>query len=206
VEDHLRPVPAWDGYLRGDARTSVRRKPHPGRGALSRLSGAGDLVSRPGRGFAIAPLTISMVRNMFELRHILEMAAAELAATTGSRDEIDEMQRAAEYSCSGPEGDGYRLAIASNVEFHVAVAKATHNDLLVDSVRSCLLQVYRVLSLGGDFARFEQGTAAQHHAIVNAIASHDPSRAREAVDRHLSRGADVIMGNLMDGRIKGVVF
>jgi DNA-binding FadR family transcriptional regulator len=67
-----------------------------------------------------------------------------------------------------------------------------------------LLQVYRVLSLGGDVARFEEGTAAQHYAIVDAIESGDPSRAREAIERHLNRGADVIMGDLINGRIKGI--
>jgi DNA-binding GntR family transcriptional regulator len=183
----------------GASRTPVRE-------ALSRLSADGYVVSYPGRGFAVAPITISMVQNIFQLRRILETAAAETAASVATHEEILEMQRAAEYSCTGAEEDGYRLAIASNIDFHLAVAKATHNDLLADSVESCLLQVYRILLLGGDFARFEEGTAAHHHAIVDAIESRDPSGAREAMEHHISRGADVIMGNLIEGRIKGVVF
>jgi DNA-binding GntR family transcriptional regulator len=181
----------------GASRTPVRE-------ALSRLSADGYVVSFPRRGFAIAPLTISMVRNMLQMRSILEMAGAELAAVHATRDEILRMQRAADYSDGSADENGYRLAIASNIEFHLTVARAARNDLLVDSVRSCLLQVYRVLSLGGDVARFEEGTAAQHHAIVDAIASRDPSRAREAIERHLNRGADVIMGDLINGRIRGV--
>ena len=162
------------------------------------------MVSFPKRGFTVAPLTISMVRNMFQMRFILEMAGAELAAVHATRDEILRMQRAADYSHDGADENGYRLAIASNIEFHLTVARAARNDLLVDSVKSCLLQVYRVLSLGGDVARFEEGTAAQHYAIVDAIESRDPSRAREAIEHHLNRGADVIMGDLINGRIKGI--
>lgn len=95
--------------------------------------------------------------------------------------------------------------MAGNVDFHLAVAKATHNDLLVDSVYHCLMQMYRVLSLGGDFTRFE-GVASDHKTIVDAIEAGEPERARKAVEQHIDRGAGLIMEDVIGGRIKGLAF
>jgi DNA-binding GntR family transcriptional regulator len=177
----------------------------PIREALTRLSGDGYVVSVPGHGFVIAPITVTMVRNTFQLRRILESAAGEAAAMTATSAEIREMRRLAEYSFSQADEDGYRLALAGNVEFHLAVAKATHNDLLVDSVYNCLMQMYRVLSLGGDFIRFE-GVATDHTAVVDAIEARDSEQARKAVERHIDRGAELIMEDVIDGKIKGLGF
>ncbi|MBI4262999.1 MAG: GntR family transcriptional regulator [Acidobacteria bacterium] len=177
----------------------------PIREALTRLSADGYVVWVPGRGFLIAPITVTMVKNTFQLRRILETAAGERAAMVATLPEIGELRRLAGHSGLPADEHSYRLALAANVDFHLAIAKATHNDLLVDSVYGCLMQIYRVLSLGGNVIRFEE-SVTDHNAIVDAIEARNPDQARAEVERHIDRAADVIMEDVIDGRIKGLTF
>jgi len=173
----------------------------PIREALTRLSGDGYVAWVPGRGFLIAPITVAMVRNTFQLRRILESAASRVAALVATPAEIHEMRRLEAHAGLPTDEDSYRLALTANVNFHLAIAKAAHNDLLVDSVYTCLMQMYRVLSLGGNAGRFEKD-ATEHRAIVDAIEARNPDRARRAIERHIDRAADLIMDDVSGGKIK----
>lgn len=176
----------------------------PIREALSRLSEDGYVERGTGRGFVIAPVTVTMIRNTFQLRRLLEGAAAALAAEAATADEIRQMRDLAEYHYREGDPESYRAALARNLEFHLAVAAASHNDLLVDMVQYCLMQLDRVLSLGADFKPFREGSTEEHGAVVDAIERRDSRKARNVMERHLDRTGRLIMDNVMRGTIRGV--
>ena len=176
----------------------------PIREALARLSKEQYVVSDPGRGFLIAPVTVSRVRDTFQVRRLLEGAAAAAAAGLATAAETRSMAGLGKYHYTLGDPESYRAALAKNLEFHLAVAAASHNELLVDLVRQCLMQTDRVLSLGADFGPFEEGSAEEHDAIVDAIARHDVNAAREAMERHVDRAGRLTMDNVLRGSIRGV--
>ena len=176
----------------------------PIREALARLSEEQYVVWDAGRGFVIAPVTVSMIRNTFQVRRMLEGAAAGLAAELATPDQLREMRDVAVYHYTAGDMESYRVALARNLSFHLAVARASHNDLLVDLVQQCLLKTDRVISLGADFKPFEEGSAEEHGQIVDAVTRRDGPAARAAIERHLDRAARLMMENVLRGSIRGL--
>lgn len=184
--------------VHGTSRTPIRE-------ALSRLSEERYVISDPGRGFVIAPVTVSNIRGTFEVRRLLEGAAAADAAELATPAEIDHMVELAEYNYVVGDAASYRAALTRNLEFHAAVASGSHNELLVDLVRQCLMQSDRVLSLGADFKPFEEGSSAEHLTLLAAIRKRDARRARAAMERHLDRASKLMMDAVLAGSIRGIV-
>ena len=176
----------------------------PIREALARLSEEQYVVWDAGRGFLIAPVTVSRIRDTFQVRRLLEGAAAAGAAEMATPAEIKGMSGLAEYHYVVGDAESYRAALARNLDFHIAVASGSHNELLVDLTRQCLMQTDRVLSLGADFKPFEEGSAAEHAAIVAAVERQDAAEARAAMERHLDRAGRLMMDNVLRGSIRGI--
>ena len=177
----------------------------PVREALSRLSEERHVIRSPGRGFVVAPVTISMVRDTYQLRRLLEAEGAGFAAELSTPDEVANLSDLADYHYLVGDQASYREALKRNLNFHLAVAKASRNDLLVEFVRRCLVQTDRVLSLGADFGPFERGSSAEHRKIVSRIRAHDAAGARRAMRGHLERASRLMMDNLLRGAIRGAV-
>jgi DNA-binding GntR family transcriptional regulator len=176
----------------------------PIREALARLSEEQYVVWDAGRGFLIAPVTVSRIRDTFQVRRLLEGAAAGGAGEMATPAEIRGMAALAEYHYAVGDAESYRAALARNLDFHLAVASASHNEVLVDLVRQCLMQTDRVLSLGADFKPFEEGSAVEHDAIVAAVEKRDAAGAQDAMERHVDRTGRLMMSNVLRGSIRGV--
>jgi DNA-binding GntR family transcriptional regulator len=176
----------------------------PIREALARLSEEQYVVWDAGRGFLIAPVTVSRIRDTFHVRRLLEGAAAAGAGEMATPNEIRAMAGLAGYHYTVGDADSYRAALARNLEFHLAVAAASHNEVLVDLVRQCLMQTDRVLSLGVDYKPFEEGSTGEHDAVVAAVEKRDAAGARDAMERHVDRTGCLMMSNVLRGGIRGV--
>jgi GntR family transcriptional regulator, galactonate operon transcriptional repressor len=111
--------------------------------------------------------------DVFELRSLLEPAAAGLAAARASPEEVEELEHAlADMAAAVDDRDAY---IASDLRFHTVILDACHNELLAD-LGGTLRAVFRA-----SFARtlpIARATIGQHAAIAAAI-RHGDSRAAE---------------------------
>jgi DNA-binding GntR family transcriptional regulator len=175
----------------------------PVREALSRLLEEGYVDRVPRKGYMVAPLTVGVIKNTFEVRRVLEATAAGRAAERADADTIARMRALADYPTLESTVESYRERLSMNDRFHLAVAAASQNGFLVDLVRHCLTQHNRVLSLGLEFPVLS-GSVPQHHAIVDAIERHDPRQARKAMERHLDDSDRLVTDLLLRGRIRGV--
>jgi DNA-binding FadR family transcriptional regulator len=123
------------------------------------------------------------LKDLIELRRLIEPAAAENAAARGSPEDIaaigealEDMRRAV---------DARDAFIDADLEFHVLIATASGN-VLFDRLSS----MYAPL-LGASFAlqgqirtrdMVESDTLPRHTAVYQAIAARDPPGAREAME------------------------
>jgi DNA-binding GntR family transcriptional regulator len=175
----------------------------PVRDALTRLLEEGYVERVPRRGFLVARITMAMIEQTFEVRQSLEVTAAGLAAERADPTAITRMRQLAEYPAFEDTQESYRERLSSNDKFHLAVAAAAQNGLLLDLVRRCLTQHDRVLSLGREYAVLP-ASVPQHHDIVNAIEAGDPAAARAAMASHLHDSFMLVRDQVASGRIRGV--
>jgi DNA-binding GntR family transcriptional regulator len=161
----------------GISRTPVRE-------ALCRLLEEGYVERIPGRGFYVTRVTVKLVQDTFEVRRVLEAHASACAAERHDPATLLRLRQLAPIP-SGQGTDGRRAAREANTRFHLAVADAAGNSVLLDLVRNCLDQVDRFMSLGISLQAAPSRGTAEHLAIVEAIGRRDREGASEAMVRHL---------------------
>jgi GntR family transcriptional repressor for pyruvate dehydrogenase complex len=127
------------------------------------------------------------VHDIFELRRILECEAAALAAERRRKKHLAEMDEAIEEMEAGleePSGDRY---IDADLRFHIAVAEATGNRLVLHSMEAVRGVIRRALMPIFLVPNSPERSLEQHRLIRAAIADRDPDRARDEMRAHLDR-------------------
>jgi len=175
------------------------------REALLRLEARGLLkVTRAGR-FAVTDVTAptmtdplvhllrrypSAEQDVLEMRHGLEMVAAHFAAERATREDRDRLRRAFDNLVkTADRGDALADAQA-DVDFHLAVAEASHNIALIhvmrglhNLLRTSMRHTWELMFRESENIGVLHG---QHRSLLDAVLSGDPDRARNAAHLHLS--------------------
>ncbi|PKB67843.1 MAG: hypothetical protein BZY81_03680 [SAR202 cluster bacterium Io17-Chloro-G4] len=174
------------------SRSSVRE-------AIRSLELQGLVVSRRGSGTFINTEAIESVvallastlstgnetmKEIFEVRHLLEPQIAAVAATRADQDEVqrlaDILEEQQQQLAQGETG------VDADTAFHFALAAATHNSALVKVVSA----VEDILRLSRDKSLQEPGRAKRsldsHRQILEKVRSGDAEGARTAMEYHLT--------------------
>lgn len=164
--------------------------PTPVREALARLEADGLVRKRPLVGYTATPLlTRDEFDELVEMRLILEAAAARRAAARSATAEpavLGLLREAADLPGPVPGAQGYASIAAftaQDARFHNLLAEQSGNRMLRDAVVRLRphLHLFRL-----HFPPTHYRTSgAEHHRIVDAVASGDPDRAEAAVREHL---------------------
>jgi GntR family transcriptional repressor for pyruvate dehydrogenase complex len=179
------------GELFGVSRPVVRE-------AVRSLTAKGLLADNPRRGHVVQALGREKVTEsltlylrgqqldygkLMEVRAVLEVENAGLAAGRASSDQVEALRQAAARLQLGLPAQEAALA---DVEFHRAIATATDNvffELLIDSIREVLLSVQ--LPTLADETIVRQ-VRLDHERIVDRIAAGDVKGSRLAMREHLA--------------------
>jgi DNA-binding FadR family transcriptional regulator len=129
----------------------------------------------------------SLFANLFELRSILEVEAAGLAAARRSRKHLTAIGAALERLYNS---QGTPKAVEADLEFHRAIARASDNayvaifvNFISEHVRASIAKANERV----DAAARERINKEEHGAIYEAIKSKHVERARESMRRHIGR-------------------
>lgn len=172
------------------------------REALSRLKADGMVESRQGSGAFVAarPGSASFrlgdgaeadLAQVFELRMMVEVAAAELAAQRRRRADLARMRAAlADMDAAlASRGEGAE----ADDRFHRAIADATRNPMVARFVEFLGGNLSRsrvpTWSARGHAAGLAQAAQQEHHRLYAAIEAGDARAARRLAELHLRRAA-----------------
>jgi DNA-binding FadR family transcriptional regulator len=178
----------------GLSRTSVRE-------ALRILEIEGLIVTRPGRGGGSAvrrpsPDSIQrsvelfirghriLFRSLLETREAIEPVVAQLAARNHTAEDLANM-REKQNVLEASFGDR-NAYLAANVQWHLAVAQASHNELLT----AFMTAISQAIRAGTDIETFNSdavrtATIRAHARIMQAIANRDSEAAARRMARHV---------------------
>ena len=168
----------------------------PVREALHQLEGIG-LVESTRSGWIVAPFTERDIRELFELRRLLEPLG--LAKLEKDPDEEVIAKLATffdDFDAEVPEGD-YPTYLARDRAFHELIIDCSDNRKLCD--------FYRLISSHIDRGRHYlstprservDSTLREHVAICQAIGARDFARARDELVHHLGMGEELMINFL----------
>lgn len=168
----------------------------PVREAVLRLADLGLVEIERNRGVRIRGVTVADVREVFELRLLLEVPAAAAAARTADRSLrealIANVEATRGHATAGREADFTRV----DRDFHALVASATRNPRLAAEVSRLRdsIQARGVSTFGRSRPLAE--VAAEHAPVATAIAAADPERAAAGMAAHLEHTGTLLMGQV----------
>jgi GntR family transcriptional regulator, galactonate operon transcriptional repressor len=160
------------------------------REAVKVLSGKGLLSTAPRSGTKVRPreewnmldpevlkwhadphiASNAFMLDLIELRRIIEPKAAELAAVRGTKEDVAEILAA--YESMADSGADRQKRLAADIDFHTAVLKASHNDVLTHFKHAIGTYLKAHFDLGGSLDQaVDLEDIERHQKIAWAIAS-----------------------------------
>lgn len=184
----------------------------PVREALSVLAASGLIESKQGGGSwvkdvqlndMLAATTLEMVSNeqvlyLLETRMILETEAAALAAQRFQETDLEALKQAQnEFQRIVEEEES--IGDRADVDFHLAVVRASHNPILIQMVENIADLYHKVLRFtlkqNVGWQRKREQVFAEHEAIVSAIRQRDGQLARQKMAEHLAHVQEKLAGD-----------
>ena len=165
----------------------------PIREALQQLEKEGLVENIPHKGSFVSKISIQDIREIFEVRAILECAAAKGSALKGKLDTLKAMKRRLE-SIERVNGKTPPNLMKAGEQIHNYLFESFGNNRLTETYRRLQdhidrLRVHFVNQF--DPNRLEQ-SSKEHEEILNALIAKDPIAAENAVRIHLRNAQDYI--------------
>jgi DNA-binding FadR family transcriptional regulator len=196
VSGRLRPGHVLDGEVEASLRRRVSRTAY--REAVRILSAKGLVHSKPRIGTRVSPREqwhlldpdvlvwafsgepgMDVLHGLFELRSIVEPAAAALAAARRRQRHLDVMRRAlddmARHTLHVEAG---RVA---DQEFHAALLAATVNPFVMSLTKGVTAAVNALTEFKQRIAPLKRDPVPDHLRVYDAIAAKDTEAARDAM-------------------------
>jgi GntR family transcriptional repressor for pyruvate dehydrogenase complex len=168
------------------------------RESIQALEAVGLVASHPGKGTWVRQDALNTVFNstevktrlgelnaqqVYEARSVVEVGLTRFAALRASPEDIRLIWQALEAMQSGLSDE--KAFVQADLEFHLAVARASHNQLLEQFyhlVRELLSEVITELVLLPDV---KEESIVLQRSIVKAIQAHDVPSAEAAALEHM---------------------
>lgn len=172
----------------------------PVREACHHLEREGLIEIIPYRGYRVPPLTMAEYHNLNEIQLIVEPTAAALAAQRISSELLQRLQHFVTPAYRLKDTRSYYDFLEANYRLHVGIAEASANEPLQKIVAEVHTRLMRFFYLVISMDAYGPELTAEHRGIVQAIASHDPERARRAMTDHILRTMQRSMNLLVHSR------
>ena len=191
-----KPGDLFEGEIEAAERLGVSRTAY--REAVRILIAKGMLESRPKAGTRVLPRSRwnvldpemlawmfagepdpAFVRDLFELRGLIEPAAAELAARRRTDAQLATMEQA--LAAMGQHGLATEAGRAADQQFHHAILAATQNDALAALASSVGAAVSWTTTFKQRKTSAPRNPLPDHRAVFEAIAAQDTAAARSAM-------------------------
>jgi len=168
--------------------------------ALTRLSHDGLLRAVPRRGYRVVPVTLQDIHDVFELRLMLEPAAARMAAGKVSTRELKTYDEVCRSGYQPGDAKSTSRFLEANKAFHVAIAQATGNARLAAAIEHLLDEMTRLLHLGLGLRKGPQEMQHEHKALVKALARADGESAERICREQIEASRNMLLSAILTSR------
>lgn len=141
----------------------------------------------------------SKVHEIIEVRHLLEVEAALKAAERHDEADRDMLLKIMEQMIT--HADDSAEAAQLDLEFHVALSRASHNSVLtylIDGMRG-LFEIWISSSISDQ--RVVEKVIKEHQAILEAVLARNSKTATRLMSWHLEHAANGLLSSIGDERL-----
>jgi DNA-binding GntR family transcriptional regulator len=164
------------------------------REALNRLLGEGLLKVGEKGGYFVKPVTVEDVKQIRELREILELGAIRLVYEKITPAEINQLEKICD-NFSMMAAEGYTSgACEADIKFHETLMKCAHNEKLLQLYITSHIPLFheKMGKAMGTIDDHEQ-TDKEHRQIVKALKTKNLKLAEQTLTAHFARGVSAVL-------------
>ncbi len=169
----------------------------PAREALRRLVVEGLARVTPRHGYSVSPITLRDVEELFELRLLVEPAAAALAAGGLDNPARSRLQELSLVGYTEAERDSLRKFVRTNTEFHAQIAFLSGNRRYAALVSQLLAESERLINFGALLHPMSGQTVDEHRRLIEALSDGDADSARRIMEEHVRTTRQMVVSSLI---------
>ena len=175
----------------GVSRTPIRE-------AIRMLEQEGLAVTIPRRGAEVARMTEKDMKDVLQIREVLDELAVRLACDNITKEEIKELEKQMlQFENSTKQGDIKKIAEA-DVAFHDTIYHAAGNAKLVTMLDNMREQIYRYRV---EYLKDENAYPTliqEHRKILELLDKHEKEKVIEVMKVHVEKQAKVVKQIIRD--------
>ena len=168
--------------------------------ALLLLRNQGVLADAPGRGLIVAPLDLDHVRNMYDIRAVVEGLAFRRAAERSAEQARKLGPALIQYGREAVASGAASEMIAADLRFHGFIHELARNPLIAPMMEAQWSCTQRVMGQ----ALLRDGSSrdiwSQHEAMLEAVKDGDGERADTLARQHIVEAAAVVIDRMRQDR------
>ena len=172
----------------------------PVRMALIRLAHDGLVRAIPRRGYRITPVTLKDIQDIFELRLMLEPAAARMAAGKIDGKRARALEDASHTGYQSNDARSIGRFLEANKEFRVAIADITGNVRLASMIAQLHDQMTRLLHLGLGLRNRSQEMQLEQRTLVKALLRGNGDVAERLAREQIEAARAMVLSAVMSSR------
>ena len=178
-----------------DLATDLNVSKTPVREVLHQLEREGFVATTPGRGSTVSPITFQDIREIYEMREIIECCAAKRGALRCDKNEVLESKRQLE-KMLGQDPDPESFPWGKEENIHQLIIRSVGNEKLFETYMGLIDHIKRIrIQFLNRFTRQRHDQLIQEHIqILDAFIGGEGEKAELAVQTHLRNAAAHFMG------------
>jgi DNA-binding GntR family transcriptional regulator len=176
-----------------DLMARFHAKRHVVRDALSQLDSMGLVVRVPNRGAYVRELTPEEVIEIYEVREILEVAAALRTPLPAPKEVVETMKKIQDQHSEAIQRHDLRRVFRLNIQFHHQQFSGCQNTKLVQSIMEYAQQAHLIRAVKYSEPGHLQKVERDHRHIIKAMQGKNRDALVEIVRNHLPDSRDAYL-------------
>jgi len=193
-------IPAGSRLKVSDIAARYATSTNPAREALQGLEGEGLVIISPNRGARVRIINEDFVRNIFDLRGLIEPYLVRGFAEFARAEDVTALEALQQDCQDAVDAGDYPAFHRANVAFHDFLTEHHHNVEAVKTMKRHSAWI-RALSRRSPLTLANMRRSnAEHWELVEAVRRGDQEAAAATIERHIANSLAVFLGHMQRDR------
>jgi DNA-binding GntR family transcriptional regulator len=164
----------------GVSRTPIRE-------ALRELASLGVIWLKPNHGAMVRPFGPAQLREIYQMRRILETEATRVACKSIPRDALEEIRDGMQELLGTREHstEWSDRALLLDQQLHALIARSSGCERLAEEIHQYWKLAYTIGEAVRNTSQTQDHAIREHTAIIDALLARNPAQAADAMAQHI---------------------
>lgn len=172
----------------------------PIREAFRLLVAEGLITLVPRKGAFVSKLSVQEVKEIYEMKSMMESFAVRLAIPTVDEKEVSGLDSINNSMEEKIKQDNFKAILKLNIEFHRKMIKMSKNEKLIRFYESIVLPIRRYQRVGLSAPTSWEVSLKEHRGITQAIESKNIALAERLTREHTMRATVRVIKRLKENK------